>query len=102
MCLVPIFLAINPAKIFNSSEVVTQIIRLASSAPASNAAIINSSVSIPSDFTVMIPFFLNIQETAPSAPRFPSLRENVILISDAVLFLLSVTASTMNAVPAGP
>ena len=54
------------------------------------------------DFTVMIPFFLNIQDTAPSAPRFPSLRENVILISDAVLFLLSVTASTMNAVPAGP
>ena len=59
MCLVPIFLAINPAKIFNSSEVVTQIIRLASSAPAS----INISYEPPLPTTPITSYWFTTSST---------------------------------------
>ena len=37
--------------------------------------------------------------TLPVSPKFPPFLEKIDLISDAVLFLLSVKASTINAVP---
>jgi hypothetical protein len=40
--------------------------------------------------------------TLPVSPKFPPFLEKIDLISDAVLFLLSVKASTIKAVPNGP
>ena len=75
-----------------------------SSAPASNANIIISSSDISVDaFSITItPFLLNIYDTHPVVPRLPPAFENTCLTSAAVLFLLSVAASTISATPHGP
>ena len=77
---------------------------LKSSAPLSRAIIIMSSSDI-SVFVLSItitPFLLNIYATHPEVPKFPPDLSNAWRTSAAVLFLLSVFASTITATPFGP
>ena len=54
-------------------------------------------------FSIIIsPFLPNIYETDPETPRFPPFLSKAIFTDEAVLFLLSVRASTIIATPAGP
>ena len=48
------------------------------------------------------PFLLNKYETHPLVPKFPPALSNACLTSAAVLFLLSVLASTITATPFVP
>jgi len=75
-----------------------------SSAPASNANIITSSsdISVDALSITITPFLLNIYDTHPVVPKFPPALSNTCLTSAAVLFLLSVDASTITATPFGP
>lgn len=50
----------------------------------------------------MTPFLLNKYDTQPVVPRFPPALSKTCLTSAAVLFLLSVDASTITATPLGP
>tara|TARA_B100001059_G_C17564942_1_gene442051 strand:- start:82 stop:234 length:153 start_codon:yes stop_codon:yes gene_type:complete len=47
----------------------------------------------------MTPIFLNKYETEPELPKFPENLEKTCLTSATVLFLLSVTHSTIIATP---
>ena len=75
-----------------------------SSAPASNATIMNSSgsVSYSSFDTIICPFFWNMKDTQPDVPIFPRPLENAERTLAAVRFLLSVNVSTIIAIPLGP
>jgi hypothetical protein len=70
-----------------------------SAAPASIAANVTSSGSRPLSGMLMIPFCSNCQATFDNEP--PALL-NVLRISEAVRFRLSVMAVTMTATLAGP
>ena len=48
------------------------------------------------------PFLSNRYDTHPFVPKFPPTFEKACLTSAAVLFLLSVAASTITAIPFGP
>ena len=50
----------------------------------------------------IIPFLLNKYDTQPVVPKFPPALSNTCLTSAAVLFLLSVLASTITATPFVP
>ena len=75
-----------------------------SSAPASRASIISSSESpsYSSLSTTICPFLSNMKDTQPGVPTFPLPFVNAFFTLEAVRFLLSVSASTMIAVPFGP
>ena len=74
-----------------------------SSIPASRATSINASSSISAVFSMMIsPFLPNMYETDPETPRFPPFLSKAVFTDAAVLFLLSVSASTIIATPPGP
>ena len=74
--------------------------RVMSSAPASRAAIINSSSSTEPG-TSTIPLRSNCQATAPGSASDPPSLENVERISAPVRLRLSVSASTYTATPLG-
>ena len=70
--------------------------------PSTSAfSVSSSSESLPGSTSTM-PRDANIQPTLPVSPSVPSLRLNRKRISDAVRLRLSVAASTITAMPAGP
>ena len=71
---------------------------LHSSAPASiaNSKIRSSEISFLS--ILIIPFWLKLWEAEPWVPRLPPAFWKIVLIFDAVLFLLSVKVSTITAI----
>ena len=67
--------------------------------------IANSNISLSVILSLLIlitPACLNWWAATPDSPRFPPFFWNIVLIFDAVLFLLSVKASTIIAAPSGP